>query len=432
MAEQTEPITQINRALLVGVHRDTNGRQEAESLLLELKILVETLGIQVVDQLCLKVSEPSPRLFVGAGKAEEICERARLLGTQLIVFDNQLSPGQQRNWEAKSELAVIDRQEVILDIFAQRARTREARLQVDLARLEYALPRLTRAWGHLSRQGGGFGTKGEGETQLETDRRLVRRQIDRVKAELVLVRSRRATQRKQRERLPLPHAAIVGYTNAGKSSLLRALTGAKVLVANKLFATLDPTTRKVTLPSGQDLLLTDTVGFVRNLPHRLVEAFKATLEEAVLADFLVHVVDASHLHVFDFHATTMRVLAELGADQKRIVTVFNKTDLQPSDAILHGLRLHFPDALFVSAQTGKGLEDLRHRLADMLADRITKVELCLPLDRSDLLSLLHRAGRVLRVQYQENNAYVVASVSPKVLARVEPFLTRRDSALQPA
>jgi GTP-binding protein HflX len=430
MAELTKQEAKIERALLVGAYRESGGRDEAENLLSELTVLVETLGIKVLEQLCVRIAEPSPRLFVGSGKGDEICERARQAGAQLIVFDNELSPGQQRNWETKSKLPVIDRQEVILDIFAERAQTREARLQVDLARLEYSLPRLTRAWGHLSRQGGGFGAKGEGETQLETDRRLVRRQIDRVKEDLERVRSRRATQRKQRERLPLPQAAIVGYTNAGKSSLLRRLTGADVLVADKLFATLDPTTRKVDLPSGQGLLLTDTVGFVRNLPHRLVEAFKATLEETVQADFLVHVLDASHPQVYDFHATTMEVLSELGADQKRILTVLNKIDLQESEAALHGLRLHFPEGLFVSVQTGQGLDDVLNRMADLLSDRLTRVELALPLERGDLLSLLHRAGRVIQIHYQDNCAKVVATVSPKVLARVEPFLACPSRRLQ--
>ena len=229
----------------------------------------------------------------------------------MIVFDNELSPGQQRKWEELSGMAVIDREEVILDIFGARARTREARLQVELARMEYSLPRLARAWSHLSRQQG-LGGKGEGESQLETDRRLVRRRIDQVKGELEEVRSQRATQRKQRERVPLPHAAIVGYTNAGKSSLLKKLTGADVFIEDKLFATLDPTTRRIELPGGQPLLLTDTVGFVRKLPHRLVESFKATLEEATLADFLVHLLDATQPEIFAFHRTTMEVLAELG------------------------------------------------------------------------------------------------------------------------
>src|SRR3984957_14295718 len=322
MFDIKEKQKQVERALLIGVYKDPEQKEEFESLLAELDSLVDTLEIPVIDRLLVKLQERNARLLVGSGKAEEIFERAKQLEIDVIIFDNGLSPGQQRNWEALTGMAVIDREEVILDIFARRAQTKEARLQVDLARMEYSLPRLTRAWGHLSRQGGGLGGKGEGETQLETDRRLVRAQIDRLKSDLKLVRLRRATQRKQRERLPLPSAAIVGYTNVGKSALLKKLTGAQVLVENKLFATLDTTTRRVILPSGQSLLLTDTVGFVRNLPHRLIEAFKATLEEAVLSDFLIHVLDASHPRVFDFYQTTMHVLGELGADAKRGIPVF--------------------------------------------------------------------------------------------------------------
>jgi len=431
MFDIKEKPKQVERALLVGVYKGAAQREESESLLNELSSLVDTLEIPVLGSLLVRVQEPNPRYFVGTGKAQEIFERARELEADVIVFDNELSPAQQRNWEAMTGLAVIDREEVILDIFAQRAQTKEARLQVDLARMEYSLPRLTRAWRHLSRQGGGLGGKGEGETQLEADRRLIRTQIDRLKDDLELVRLRRATQRKQRERLPLPNAAIVGYTNVGKSALLKQLTGAEVLVANKLFATLDTTTRRVDLPSGQGLLLTDTVGFVRNLPHRLIEAFKATLEEAVLSDFLVHVLDASHPRVYDFHQTTIRVLGELGADAKRTITVLNKVDLIRDESTLHALRLHFPDGVFVSVRTGEGLKELRHRMADMLADRVSKVELALPLDRTDLLSLLHRTSNVLSVGYENAQVNVIASVPPKVYARIEAFLIRREPTLQP-
>ncbi len=432
MFDIKEKPKQVERALLVGVYKEAEQKEEFESLLTELNSLVETLDIPVIDCLLVRVQERNPRYFVGSGKAEEIFERAKQLEIDVIIFDNGLSPAQQRNWEALTGMAVIDREEVILDIFARRAQTKEARLQVDLARMEYSLPRLTRAWGHLSRQGGGLGGKGEGETQLETDRRLVRAQIDRLKSDLKLVRLRRATQRKQRERLPLPSAAIVGYTNVGKSALLNKLTGAQVLVEDKLFATLDTTTRRVILPSGQSLLLTDTVGFVRNLPHRLIEAFKATLEEAVLSDFLIHVLDASHPRVFDFYQTTMRVLGELGADEKRMITVLNKVDLVKDESTLHTLRLHFPDGAFVSVRSGEGLKELLHRMADLLADRVSKVELALPLDRTDLLSLLHRTSLVIDTGYEESHVSVVALVSPKVYARVEPFLVRRDPELQPA
>jgi len=431
MFDIKEKQKQVERALLIGVYKDPEQKEEFESLLAELDSLVDTLGIPVIDRLLVRVQEPNPRYFVGSGKAEEIFERAKQLEIDVIIFDNGLSPAQQRNWEALTGLAVIEREEVILDIFGRRARTKEARLQVGLARMEYSLPRLTRAWGHLSRQGGGLGGKGEGETQLETDRRLVRAQIDRFKSDLELVRLRRATQRKQRERLPLPSAAIVGYTNVGKSALLKRLTGAQVLVEDKLFATLDTTTRRVILPSGQILLLTDTVGFIRNLPHRLIEAFKATLEEAILSDFLIHVLDASHPRVFDFYQTTMRVLEELGADAKRMITVLNKVDLVKDESTLHTLRLHFPEGAFISVRSGEGLKELLHRMADLLADRVSKVELALPLDRTDLLSLLHRTSLVINVGYEDSHVSVVALVSPKVYARVEPFLVRRDPELQP-
>jgi GTPase len=431
MFDIKEKPKQVERALLIGVYKEAEQKEESESLLVELDSLVDTLEISVIDRLLIRVQARNPRYLVGSGKAEEIFERVKELEIDVVVFDNGLSPAQQRNWEALTGVAVIDREEVILDIFGRRARTKEARLQVELAKMEYSLPRLTRAWSHLSRQGGGLGGKGEGETQLETDRRLVRAQIVRLKSDLQLVRLRRATQRKQRQRLPLPSAAIVGYTNVGKSALLNKLTGAHVLVEDKLFATLDTTTRRVILPSGQSLLLTDTVGFVRNLPHRLVEAFKATLEEAVLSDFLIHVLDASHPQVFDFYHTTMRVLEELGADAKRMITVLNKVDLVKDESTLHTLRLHFTDGAFISVRSGEGLKELLHRMADLLADRVSKVELALPLDRTDLLSLLHRTSLVIDVGYEDSHVSVIALVPPKVYARVEPYLVRRDPELQP-
>jgi GTPase len=420
----------VERAFLIGVFQFPAEKEEAASLLEELASLVETTGIPVVETQLVRVPEVNSRYLIGSGKAEELATRAHELSADVIVLDNELHPAQQRNWEALAKIAVIDRQEIILDIFAQRAHTKEARLQVDLARLEYSLPRLTRAWGHLGRQAGGLGGKGEGESQLETDRRLVRKQIDRLKQDLERVRARRATQRKQRQRLPLPHAAIVGYTNAGKSSLLGRLSGADILVEDKLFATLDPKTRRVDLAGGQKLLMTDTVGFVRNLPHRLVEAFKATLEEATLADFLIHVLDASHPRVYDFHGTTMEVLKELGADTKRIVTLLNKVDQIKDTSSLHALRLHFPDAIFGSVRTGQGMEELLHLCGEMLRERITRVELALPLSRTELLSLLHRTSQVLSLDYDDHHANVVAMVSPKVFSRVEPFLVRRESEFQ--
>ena len=421
MFEIKEKPKLVEKALLVGVQVISGPPEDTASLLEELEELVLSLGIPVGERLLAKIQKPQAQYYLGTGKAKEICDRAKEIGADVIVFDHSLTPGQQRNWEELSGLCVIDREEVILDIFASRASTKEARLQVGLARMEYSLPRLTRAWGHLGRQAGGVGGKGEGESQLETDRRLVRKRIDHLKAELLAVRSTRATQRKARERLPVPQAAIVGYTNAGKSSLLRALTGAQVLVEDKVFATLDPTTRRLELPTKQELLITDTVGFVRKLPHRLVEAFKATLEEAVLADFLVHVLDASHPEVFEFHRTTMQVLEDLGAHDKRIITVFNKIDLITDRSRFLELKRHVPDGLFVSILKGEGMEDLLHRMSDMIADRITRYEFLLPHDRADLVSLLHRSGNVLSTHYEDDGVRVQATIPPKLLPQFKAF-----------
>ena len=426
------------RALLVGAWWKPQTVEEARSLLAELSELVDTLGLTAVDRVLARIDKPQASYLIGSGKAQEIVTQAKALTCDVIIFDNELTPGQQRKWEELSGLAVIDREEVILDIFAGRARTREARLQVELARMEYSLPRLARAWGHLSRQqGGGLGGKGEGESQLETDRRLVRKRIDNVKAELDDVRSQRATQRKQRQRTPVPNAAIVGYTNAGKSSLLKKLTVADVFVEDKLFATLDPTTRRIDLPGGAPLLLTDTVGFVRKLPHRLIESFKATLEEALMADFLVHVLDASQPEVFTFHKTTVDVLSELGAKEKRVITLFNKIDLLDDDgATINMLRRHFPDALFISTRTGEGLDGLLSIMEGYLAGGSERLELILPTDRSDLLSSLHRHGQVFATDYGDDGIHVRVLLPAKYVAGFSPYLRedqpRPDWAILPA
>ena len=426
------PSSAGTKAFLVGVHVGADTAAEGRSLLEELGELVWTLGLPVVGTMLVKVTGLQAAYFTGTGKAAEIVELAKAAGAGVIIIDNQITPGQQRNWEKLSGLAVIDREEVILDIFAQRARTMEARLQVALARAQYSLPRLTRAWSHLNRQqGGGLGGKGEGESQLEIDRRLVRRSIEKLKAELTVVRSQRATQRKRRQRVPLPRASIVGYTNAGKSSLLKKLTGADVFIEDKLFATLDPTTRRVALPNGQTLLLTDTVGFVRRLPTRLVEAFKATLEEAVLAEFLIHVLDASDPEVYAFHATTMSVLHELGADEKPILTVLNKVDRLAGNEVLLPLKRHFPDALCISAKTGEGLDELLHRAAELLSDHPAVVELLLPHNRGELLSLLHRHGQVLSSAVEPGGMRVQAVVPPRIRPKFDAFMVPAKPAPKP-
>ena len=413
----------VERAYLLGVYHRKDEEANASSLLDELESLVDTLGVPVIGKALVRAPQLNPKLVTGTGKAEEICTAIQALNADVLIFDNTLTPAQQRNWEQLTNITVIDREEIIIDIFASRAQTKEARLQVDLARLEYSMPRLKRAWTHLDRQGGGVGAKGEGERQIETDRRLLRKQIDRLKAEIGKVRSNRATQRKLRERIPIPRAAIVGYTNAGKSSLLRLLTDANVLVEDKLFATLDTTTRKIILPNNQKLLLTDTVGFVRNLPHHLIDAFKATLEEATSADFLIHVIDGSSPMAETFHQTTLDVLSELDALNKNILTVFNKIDLIEDPAQLAVLRNRFPDALFISVAEKKGISDLLEAVTSLVSRSINALDLLLPLDRTDIVATLHEHGKVSSINYEDDGIPIHATSPPKVLPQWQPFIT---------
>lgn len=413
--------------LLIGPYIEHELKDEAISLLAELEELVQTLGVPVADRVLVHHREMNARYLLGSGKAQEIADRVKAEDLGAVVIDHDLSPSQQRNWEELTGVAVFDRQKVILDIFARRAQTREARLQIELAQLEYSLPRLTRAWSHLGGQGGGIGAKGEGESQLEQDRRRMWKTMDRLKAELVAVRRQRATQRKDRQRTPVPNCAIVGYTNSGKSSLLRRLTGAEVLVEDKLFATLDTTTRKVALPNNQPLLLTDTVGFVRKLPHRLVEAFKATLEEAAQADFLIHLLDASAPEVEAFYETTMRVLGELEADKRPMVVVFNKIDKVAEPAVLNGLRMRFPDALFISVHTGDGLGPLLEKMAEIAAPGTVTRALRLPPSQGGLAARLHKHGKVHKVSYDGADTLLTVTIPPRMAEECEPFFTTPTS-----
>ena len=414
----------VERALLVRICFDKREEEESRSLLTELAELVATLGIGVVGEQLIRARETQKKFLCGKGKAEEVASCARELGCDCIVFDNQLAPNQQREWEEAADMTVIDREEVILDIFARRAQTREARLQVELARMEYALPRMARMWGHLDREGGGgsggsAAARGMGEQQIEVDRRMARKRIDRIKADLLAVRKQRATQRKERQKAEAPHAAIVGYTNAGKSTLLNRLAGADVLEADMLFATLDPTTRKVELPDGRDLLLTDTVGFVRNLPHRLVESFKATLEEAVLADFLVHVLDASEPEMERLSGTTLEVMAELGAADKPVLTVLNKIDLVDDSQRIRSLELRFPDAVSISARSGEGMDALRQKFVDYLTRAVARKCYRIPQSRGDLVSLLHVEAKVLGTSYEGNDVLVEVLISGELEGRLK-------------
>lgn len=429
MFEVRQKPEMVERALLVRFYFDAREAEEAEFLLEELGELVKTLGIEVAESVLPRCREMHKKFLCGTGKAAEVVELARAHQCDVIVIDNGLAPSQQREWEKLADLCVIDREEVILDIFAKRAQTREASLQVELARMQYALPRLARMWGHLDREGGagsgggqgGGAARGMGEKQIEVDRRLANLSIDRCKRELEAVRKHRKTQRKERERLDTPHAAIVGYTNAGKSSLLNVLSGADVMAKDMLFATLDTTTRRIDLPDGQPLLITDTVGFVRNLPHRLIEAFKATLEEAVLADFLIHVLDATSPEIERFHDTTLEVLEELGAVEKQVVTVLNKIDLVTDPADLNRLEWRFPEALHVSALTGQGVAELLNACSAVMADRVRCKDYRIPQLRADLVSLLHRDAKVISTEYEGDDILVRAVVPASIAGRLETF-----------
>jgi len=430
MFDTREKPSKVETAFLIGAYFDRADEDVARSLLDELAELVSTLGIEVVAKECTFIRTRSKRYFTGSGKAAEMMAAAHKLGADCIVFDNELAPAQQRAWESEGDITVTDREEVILDIFKMRAQTSEARLQVELARMQYSLPRLARMWSHLDRQGGGGSSggggasRGEGEQQIEVDRRLARKRIDRIKSDLDDIRRNRQTQRKQRAEDGICQASIVGYTNAGKSSLLNLLSGANVLAEDKLFATLDPTTRRFELPDGQPLLLTDTVGFVRNLPHRLVEAFKATLEEAIIADFLIHVLDASATEIYAFYETTRSVLTELGAVDKPTIIVLNKVDLIAGDeARLHELKSHFDSsAVFISIATGEGIETLIHRLAGMMVDRVARLPLRLPQARQDLMALLHREGKIVNQDYDGNDIVLTAIIPHALRHHFESFV----------
>ncbi|MBE6390030.1 MAG: GTPase HflX [Lentisphaerae bacterium] len=392
------------RAFLIGFMQSDQERPVVESQLDELADLVRNLEITPLEPEIVKIRTPQVRFHCGSGKAEEVAQLVQECEADILVFDSDLTPSQQRNWERLTSCPVVGREEIILEIFASRAQTKEAVLQVELAKLEYSLPRLHKAWSHLSRQrGGGATNRGQGEAQLETDRRLIKRRIQLLKEELALVRKQRSSQRKSRIRRPVVQGALVGYTNVGKSSLLNALCDSDVLVKDQLFATLDPTARRIVLPGNVEMVLNDTVGFIRKLPHQLVEAFKSTLEEAVLADILLVVLDISAEDIDNQWETTVGVLKELGADEKKMVVVFNKIDRfdrvygQVTMARLRGL---FPGAVYVSAASGENLDELRRVLADF-ASRSRRLLLAeIPPSRYDLITLAHGSGEI----YEENIA----------------------------
>ena len=400
----------LPRALLVG---------EPGNDLQELKGLVLTLGMDVIQRLTLTRMEVHPAYGIGKGKAEEIVELAKQIEADCIIFDFNLEPRKQRNWEELSGISCFDRQEVIIRIFGQRAQTKEAVLQVELARLSYSLPRLAHMNKDFSRQrGGAFGAKGSGETQLELDQRLVRDKISAIKKELAEIELNRKTQRKQRDKMP--SCALVGYTNAGKSSLLNALTGADAYVENKLFATLDPLTRKLPLNDSAGVLITDTVGFISNLPHHLIDAFKSTLEEAVYADLLLLVLDSSDPEAEAQYQTVCEVLEDIGADKNPRLILLNKIDkTEDENHTLQKLRLKFPDAVLISAKDETGFLDLKSRIYELLYGEVA--DYILPVTQTMLINELKKAGCIEKEEWLDDGVHIRARATGRLAALLSPF-----------
>ena len=400
----------LPRALLVG---------EPGNNLQELKNLVITLGMDVVQRLTLSRMEVHPAYGIGKGKAQEIAELAKQIEADCIIFDFNIEPRKQRNWEELTGISCFDRQEVIIRIFGQRAQTKEAVLQVELARLSYSLPRLAHMNKDFSRQrGGAFGAKGSGETQLELDQRQVREKISAIKRELAEIELNRKTQRKQRDKLP--SCALVGYTNAGKTSLLNALTGADAYVENKLFATLDPLTRKLPLNDSAGVLLTDTVGFVSNLPHHLIDAFKSTLEEAVYADLLLLVLDSSDADSETQYETVCSVLEDIGADKNPRLILLNKIDkAEDENHTLQKLRLKFPDAILISAKEEMGFLDLKTKIYELLYGDVA--DYILPPTQTVLINELKKAGCIEKEEWLDDGVHITARATGRLLALLSPF-----------
>lgn len=418
---ETRPKRTHERALLIGLEHEGVSKWDLRDSLEELAELANSAGAEVVDTVTQKLQKPTAPYYIGKGKAESLKDSLRDRQVTSVIFNDELSPAQGRNLENLLARKVIDRTQLILDIFAQRARSREGRLQIELAQLQYLLPRLTRMWHHLSRQTGGIGTRGPGETQLEVDRRRVQERIARLERELEAVRKTRAVQRQGRKRHQWPVAAVVGYTNAGKSTLLNLLTGADVVAENKLFATLDPTTRSFVLPNKQRVLLTDTVGFLRKLPHTLIESFQATLEEVREADLLIHIVDLSHQRVDEQMNAVDAVIKELDAFGKQTLIVFNKIDNLTDRDLAETYVKRFPESVAISARTGEGVDKLVRALQQALSSWRLRSRFRIPSNQTALVAEIHRVGHVLELRYEGNDAVIVAHVPPHLEQKLSQF-----------
>lgn len=419
-------LTQVERALLVGVEiKGQRGLWSLQDSLEELALLAKTAGLEVVGTVWQTLEAINPATYIGKGKLQEIRDFAGVEPYDVVVFDVELSPTQQRNLEEALAARVIDRTVLILDIFAAHARTREGALQVELAQYEYRLPRLTRQWTHLSRQGvGGVGLRGPGETQLESDRREIRRRIAHLRRQLEEVRMHREQHRRQRRESAIPTVAIVGYTNAGKSTLLNTLSGAGVLVEDKLFATLDPTTRRVQLPGGREVLFTDTVGFIQKLPATLVAAFRATLEEIKEADLILHVLDITSPVVMGQFRAVIETLNQIGADRIPVITALNKIDKLESPERVNELLRQFPHSIGISALTGQGIDLLLERISQALREQMVDVVVQLPSSAGDIVALFHRFGSIESEVYRADKIEIRGQIPVALVGRIEPFMRR--------
>lgn len=426
---------QKENAIMVGVRigPETHHGLALEESLQELELLAETAGIEVVGSITQNLDSPNPRTYIGTGKLEELKLLAEELDADTILFDDELSPRHQRELEKEfnRDVKILDRTALILDIFAQHADTREGMLQVELAQYKYRLPRLTRAWTHLARQSGGasgrsgsvggVGLRGPGETQLEVDRREIKKKIDKLEDELEKVRQHRNRYRQQRRKTNIPVVALVGYTNAGKSTLLNALTDANIYVADQLFATLDPTTRQFELPTGETVLLTDTVGFIQKLPTDLVAAFQATLEEIAEADLLLHVIDGSHENAESQRKTVLETLEEIGAGEIPILTVYNKIDLLNEDDLQVLKETVDPLALFISAKENSGFPQLIEGIAAGVVQGFEHVTVLLPYEVGRLVSLFHEKGHVEKLEHQESGVLITGLIPVQLLSSFEDY-----------
>lgn len=424
-------LADLKTVMLVGSYESGKDKKTCEEHLDELESLSQTYGFTVLEKCACPIRKIEASTFFGKGKIEELIGIAESLNVDVIIFDDEMTPNQQKNLEKFFKKPVIDRTELILEVFAQRAHTKEAKLQIELAKTNYQLPRLKRLWTHLSRQAGSAGggssgsggyLKGEGERQIEIDRRILKKRIASLKEQLKIIRGQRKTQRQARLKSGIPLFGIIGYTNAGKSTLLNALTHAEVLVEDKLFATLDTTTRKFRLPNSQDILLIDTVGFIRKIPHNLVESFKSTLEEAVYTDILLHVVDVSNPMAEEHAEATMQVLKELKAENKPIITILNKVDACQDKTMVLKFKLNYPKTVMISALNQEGFDKLCEMMILELQSLRKTVHLKVPQSEYALVSTLMKQGHIINSEYEKNDIILEVEIPKELESKVQPFI----------